>query len=447
MSENNGDRRPDGQSADGENQVPYQASSADQVQWGQPTPNRAPGESQWGQHASSADQAHGGQWDQQATQSFGSGYQQDQPYQQQPYAPQHDTQAFQGADHQNTQSFQAEGQGYGYGQDAYTPQDTQAYGTQQYPAYGAPGAEGQSYGAYGQQAYGQPGYGQPGYGQQPVGGQPLYGGHDGGGYPPYGGYGQQPPKGKGPLIAWIVLGVLLIAAIVVGILFATGFFENDDEPTATQTETLTARPTTTTDPGTEPETSGGPQSVDPALTALYDECGAGDMAACDQLWFEADFGTEYYEFANTCGGTADKAYGTCESGSSSVSGESYGDDPVLDELYDKCGDGDLEACDELYFEADYDTDYYNFGVTCGDTASPSFGSCQYESPGGDSTYGTDETLDALWDSCEAGDFEACDDLWWDSPIDSEYEFFAGKCGDRGEYRSGMCVSRDEDGEF
>ncbi len=39
-------------------------------------------------------------------------------------------------------------------------------------------------------------------------------------------------------------------------------------------------------------------------------------------------------------------------------------------------------------------------------------------------YGDDEELDGLWDACEAGDEEACDDLYWLSPIGSEYETYA-----------------------
>lgn len=39
-------------------------------------------------------------------------------------------------------------------------------------------------------------------------------------------------------------------------------------------------------------------------------------------------------------------------------------------------------------------------------------------------YGDDETLDKLWDACEEGSLEACEELFWDSPIDSEYEQYA-----------------------
>ena len=44
------------------------------------------------------------------------------------------------------------------------------------------------------------------------------------------------------------------------------------------------------------------------------------------------------------------------------------------------------------------------------------------------TYGDDPTLDALWDDCEAGDADACDELWSSAPADSEYEQFGYSCG-------------------
>jgi len=48
-----------------------------------------------------------------------------------------------------------------------------------------------------------------------------------------------------------------------------------------------------------------------------------------------------------------------------------------------------------------------------------------------SSYGDDPELDALWDACEAGDDAACSDLFWQSPIGSEYESFGSSCAGRG----------------
>ena len=46
------------------------------------------------------------------------------------------------------------------------------------------------------------------------------------------------------------------------------------------------------------------------------------------------------------------------------------------------------------------------------------------------TRGDDAVLDALWDRCAGGDGEACDDLYFESPFGSEYERFGDTCGDR-----------------
>lgn len=54
---------------------------------------------------------------------------------------------------------------------------------------------------------------------------------------------------------------------------------------------------------------------------------------------------------------------------------------------------------------------------------------------GDSTgpvddYGDDPTLDLLWDACENGNNQACDDLYLDAPLGSAYLEFARTCGGR-----------------
>lgn len=44
------------------------------------------------------------------------------------------------------------------------------------------------------------------------------------------------------------------------------------------------------------------------------------------------------------------------------------------------------------------------------------------------TYGDDPDLDVLWDFCEVGDWLSCDDLYLESPVGSEYEYFGATCG-------------------
>lgn len=54
-------------------------------------------------------------------------------------------------------------------------------------------------------------------------------------------------------------------------------------------------------------------------------------------------------------------------------------------------------------------------------------------------YGDNATLDALWDGCTAGDFDACDELYFRSEVDSEYEHYGDSCGRRNE-PGGLCSS-------
>ncbi len=68
-----------------------------------------------------------------------------------------------------------------------------------------------------------------------------------------------------------------------------------------------------------------------------------------------------------------------------------------------------------------------------------------EGDGEEGSYGSDPELDELYDQCEDGDFQACDDLFFDSPSDSEYEDFGDTCGERNE-PAGTCVSLYEDGD-
>ncbi|HVM41180.1 MAG TPA: hypothetical protein VM618_10435, partial [Acidimicrobiia bacterium] len=58
-------------------------------------------------------------------------------------------------------------------------------------------------------------------------------------------------------------------------------------------------------------------------------------------------------------------------------------------------------------------------------------------PPAEGSYGSDPTLDRLQDRCATGDAEACTQLYWDSPLGSDYERF-------GEERMGASESLDGD---
>lgn len=54
------------------------------------------------------------------------------------------------------------------------------------------------------------------------------------------------------------------------------------------------------------------------------------------------------------------------------------------------------------------------------------------------SYGSNAEWDALWDSCEAGSLSACDDLYNQAPVGSDYRNFGATCGN-GEGRPGACA--------
>jgi len=58
-------------------------------------------------------------------------------------------------------------------------------------------------------------------------------------------------------------------------------------------------------------------------------------------------------------------------------------DPSAEELRDACADGDFAACDDLYFLSDLGSDDEQFGSTCGDRAEPQDGSCEATNGGED----------------------------------------------------------------
>lgn len=66
-----------------------------------------------------------------------------------------------------------------------------------------------------------------------------------------------------------------------------------------------------------------------------------------------------------------------------------------------------------------------------DTARSDDINCATADVDGPCDYGDDPQLDQLWDDCAAGDGEACDDLYYESPFGSAYEAYGNTCGDRG----------------
>ena len=92
---------------------------------------------------------------------------------------------------------------------------------------------------------------------------------------------------------------------------------------------------------------------------LFDEqyglCASGDMVACDDLYFNAPFGSYEEAFGKSCGETVESEFG----GSCASLDIDYRSD---------CAAGDMEACDQLFFFSEVGSEDENFGATCGGTA-------------------------------------------------------------------------------
>ncbi|CAM3531288.1 hypothetical protein [Stackebrandtia soli] len=118
------------------------------------------------------------------------------------------------------------------------------------------------------------------------------------GMPPQGmGYPQQQPPPQNNSTGWIVggiVGVVVIALVVFGTLFATGAFDADPPP-----DTADPNPTssTTTDPGGDPSPTNEPPPGQPGGTYAYqaDLCDKLDYGAFNDMIELGDIDTQTYE--------------------------------------------------------------------------------------------------------------------------------------------------------
>jgi len=269
-----------------------------------------------------------------------------------------------------------------------------------------------------------------------------------GGYPPQGGlqYGTPPAKSsnKALWIILIILGVLVLLGVgtffVVKALADKAGDEIDD---------------VIDNIGDVTDLDGTNYGDDAELDALWDACEAGDWESCDDLFWDSPSGSEYETFGDTCGNRQEAGTGLdCVSvfgeGVTTTDPSSYGDDAELDALWDACEAENWQACDDLYWASPVGSEYETFGDTCGDRSSGAsacvdeFGDGTTADDGtvdGANTYGDDAELDALWDACAGGDGQACDDLYWGSPLGSEYEDFGNTCGGRVPEGTSSCVGQ------
>ena len=237
---------------------------------------------------------------------------------------------------------------------------------------------------------------------------------------------------------------------------------------------------------------------DPDLDALAGECFAGDLLACDHLFLESPVDSAYEDYGDTCGGRQEAGTGEwCELGVGDIGSgtpgtgepvvpDDLGDDPALDQLADDCYRGDMQACDDLYWDSAIGSAYEDYGNTCGGRVPEGVFNCvELDDPvpgtgdvpvdtgavpvdtddvpvdtddvpvdtGGvpvdgvpaptvePTGLGTDPRLDALAQGCYDGSMVACDDLYDASESGSAYQEYGDTCAGRQPTGTGRyCVS-------
>lgn len=138
-------------------------------------------------------------------------------------------------------------------------------------------------------------------------------------------------------------------------------------------------------PGQDPRNilGGEGQQEDDAAVACFE----GDMEACDELFSITDLESDLEAYAQTCGGRIEEQDGApgcadrfgggapADAGDAQAPGD-LTDDPELDDstpeeianfeaLADECFEGDLAACDDLFFQTPIGSDFEEYGTTCG----------------------------------------------------------------------------------
>lgn len=194
-------------------------------------------------------------------------------------------------------------------------------------------------------------------------------------------------KSKAPIaiIVGAVLGLAVIAAVVALVVVPALTDDDDDDQQATRTTQTTDDDGTTTttedDGGGGGSTSSGslPQAQRPPdlesdeFDALGAACQDGDLGACDQLYLTTPVGSVAEAYGATCGGRVDERLnggcgeefeGEWDLPAAQAPGD-LGNDSTLDALAEDCQDGDLDACDDLYFDSPLSSSYEAYARTCG----------------------------------------------------------------------------------
>lgn len=118
-------------------------------------------------------------------------------------------------------------------------------------------------------------------------------------------------------------------------------------------------------PGGAGATTAAPSTADGGLAGYVAACRAGDEVACDVAYAISPVDSEEEAIGGSCAGRGETFCSGYDPETSTAS--SYGDDPLLDELYDLCVADDNDACLALYLISPVDSEYEAVGLTGVDT--------------------------------------------------------------------------------
>lgn len=157
--------------------------------------------------------------------------------------------------------------------------------------------------------------------------------------------------------------------------------DTDDESTDTES--------TEPDADTEPEAEADTESADDdeldfglggddQIASLLADCEDGSDMACDILYSTSPVGSDEEATALTCGGRSDVEVRFCTEGIESAFGNVWfaESSPGLPAALASCEDGDMTACDFLYFRSEIGSEYEEVGNTCGGRTAVALPDCR-----------------------------------------------------------------------
>lgn len=114
--------------------------------------------------------------------------------------------------------------------------------------------------------------------------------------------------------------------------------------------------------------------------ALADLCRSDDTRACDVLFLISPIDSDYETLASTCNGAGVPNSGWCTDGVQQGLDDLSFDEasPALDGIAEECTDGDMMACDFLYFGSPTGGEWEAFGDGCGGRTDSAFPDCRTE---------------------------------------------------------------------